>query len=106
MIVLITSLSLFSARRPAVERIMFLSAVNILLGRIKLSIGSKICEWKRNDNNIAFYKFTHASSSSGVLQSLARAASLNNMVSGIYGKYGLHDSQTSSSRFVSEPIVY
>jgi len=39
MTVLIASRILFSQRCPAVERIMFLSAVNILLGRMKLSTG-------------------------------------------------------------------
>jgi hypothetical protein len=38
---------------------------------------------KRDNNYITFYKSTHASSSSGVSQSLEREVSLNSMVSGI-----------------------
>jgi len=61
---------------------MFLSAVNNLFGRMKLSTG-RLPEIKRNDNNITLYKFAHASSSSGVSHSFDKAASLNSMVSGI-----------------------
>jgi len=39
MIEFIASLIFFSQRCPATERIIFLSAVNILFGRIKLAIG-------------------------------------------------------------------